>query len=87
MRIMNTLMIKLINFYKKRISPNTNPHCRYSPSCSTYGLHCFYKFPFLKALILTIFRLLRCNPLFKGGYDPVPNSRIDKNNNKLLFFK
>ena len=75
---MNKIAIKLINFYKKHISPNTNPACRYMPTCSQYGLECFLKFNFFKASFLTIKRILKCNPLFKGGYDPVPLSKIEK---------
>ena len=75
---MNKIAIKLIIFYKKHISPNTNPTCRYMPTCSQYGLECFMKFSFFKALFLTIKRILKCNPLFKGGYDPVPLSKVEK---------
>lgn len=75
---MNKLVIKLIDFYKKRISPNTNPHCKYSPTCSSYAKEAFIKFNFFYALLLTIFRILRCNPLSKGGYDPVPLTYFEK---------
>ena len=83
---MRKLIINMIQFYKKRISPNTNPHCKYSPTCSSYSLICFEKFYFFKASLLTIYRILRCNPLSKGGYDPVPKSIIDRNNEKLVLF-
>lgn len=81
---MNKIFIKLIIFYKKNISPNTNPKCRYTPTCSEYGLECFKKFSFFKAFFLTIKRILKCNPLFKGGYDPVPLSKIEKQINNFL---
>lgn len=81
---MNKLFIKLIVFYKKNISPNTNPKCRYTPTCSEYGLDCFKKFGFFKAFFLTTKRILKCNPLFKGGYDPVPLSKIEKQINNFL---
>lgn len=81
---MNKIFIKLIMFYKKNISPNTNPKCRYTPTCSEYGLDCFKKFGFFKAFFLTIKRILKCNPLFKGGYDPVPLSKIEKQINNFL---
>jgi len=83
---MNKFFIWLITFYKKRISPNTNPHCKYKPTCSSYGLECFQKFNFFKAFFLTCFRIIRCNPFSKGGYDPVPKSIIDKNNDRLIHF-
>lgn len=75
---MNKLFILMIKFYKKYISPNTNPRCRYLPTCSQYGLECFIKFRFFKAFFLTSIRILKCNPLFKGGYDPVPLTDTEK---------
>ncbi len=81
---MNKLIIKLINFYQKRISPNTNPHCKYSPTCSAYAKEAFSKFNFFYALLLTIYRILRCNPLSKGGYDPVPLTYIEKSIKKTF---
>ena len=57
---MNKFAIKLINFYKRNISPNTNPTCRYTPTCSQYGLECFMKFGFLKAMFLTLIRIIKC---------------------------
>lgn len=82
---MRKLCIKLIKFYQSKISPNSNPRCRFRPSCSNYGLECFKKFGFFKASFLTIYRIIRCNPLSKGGYDPVPLTKIEKQLNK--FFK
>jgi putative membrane protein insertion efficiency factor len=75
---MNRLAIKLIKFYKSSISPNTSPKCRYIPTCSQYGLECYQKFNFFKASFLTLKRIMKCNPLFKCGYDPVPLSKIEK---------
>ena len=74
---MNNFVIYLIKQYQKHSDPNLK-HCRYSPSCSNYGLECFMKFNFFKALLLTVLRILRCNPLFKGGYDPTPKSFVEK---------
>ena len=61
-------MIKLIDLYKKGTS-NSNPTCRYHPSCSTYSR---------EASLLSVWRILRCNPLSKGGYDPVPKTRKER---------
>lgn len=73
---MNELIIKLIKLYKKNHDSNMK-HCKYYPTCSSYGLECFEKFSFFKALFLTIFRIIRCNPFSKGGYDPVPKNTVE----------
>lgn len=72
---MNKLIIKLINIYKNN---HSTPRCRYSPSCSTYALECFTKYNFFIALGLSIWRILRCNPFSKGGYDPSPKTISEK---------
>ena len=65
-------MIWLVRLYKKYISPLKPPCCRFTPSCSSYAIEAFQKRGFFIGLILTIWRILRCNPFSKGGYDPVP---------------
>ncbi len=74
----NKLPIKLIHWYQNNISINTEPRCRYYPTCSNYAKECYEKFNFVKASYLTTKRLLRCNRLFKGGYDPVPLTKEEK---------
>lgn len=69
-------MIKLIKFYQRNKGIIGTGKCRYIPSCSHYGLECYENFNFFKATFLTIFRILRCNPLSKGGYDPIPKVKI-----------
>lgn len=59
-------------FYRKVISPLFPAKCKYIPSCSTYALEAFRKFGAVRGLILTVYRLLRCNPWSLGGFDPVP---------------
>lgn len=73
--IMNKLCIKLIEFYKRKISPGMNKRCKYYPTCSSYALECYKRFNFFKASILTLWRVLRCNPWSRGGYDPVPEKK------------
>ncbi len=68
-------MLGFIKLYRMTISPIMPPICRFYPSCSAYGLECLQTLPFHKALPLIIWRIIRCNPLCKGGYDPVPNGR------------
>lgn len=68
---MKHLMIALIKFYQKNISPLLGSNCRYLPTCSDYSVQAFEKYGFFKGFYLSVFRILRCNPLFKGGYDPL----------------
>ncbi len=65
-------MIGLVKLYRKFISPIKPNCCRFTPTCSAYALEAFQKRGFFMGLILTILRILRCNPFSKGGYDPVP---------------
>lgn len=74
---MNKTMIKLIDLYKAKTA-NTNPSCRYHPSCSSYSKEAFQLHNFFYASILSVWRILRCNPLSKGGYDPVPGHHHKK---------
>ncbi len=69
---MRKIIIGLIRFYQKFVSPLFPPTCRFEPTCSTYALQAVEKFGVLKGLYLGLRRVLRCNPLSKGGYDPVP---------------
>ena len=66
------LLIWLIMFYKKYISPMKTTKCPYYPSCSDYGLEAIKKHGVIKGGLLAVWRILRCNPFSKGGYDPVP---------------
>ena len=74
----NKLPLYLIEKYQKGISPTTPPRCRFTPTCSQYAKQCYQKFNFVKASFLVTRRLLKCNPLFKPGYDPVPLSKEEK---------
>ncbi len=69
---MKYLMIGLVRLYQKLISPIKPSCCRFTPSCSAYAVEAFYKRGFFIGFILTVWRILRCNPFSKGGYDPVP---------------
>ncbi len=69
---MKKTVIKFIDYYQKNISPFKKPCCRFVPTCSSYAKEAFQKYGFIKAFLLSFFRFLRCNPLFKGGFDPVP---------------
>lgn len=70
---MKHVAILLIKFYRRFISPlKRKPCCRFTPTCSAYALEAFQKRGFFVGLILTVWRVLRCNPFCRGGYDPVP---------------
>lgn len=68
---MKKMMIGLIKFYRKRISPLSPPRCKYIPTCSQYAIEAIGKYGALKGGIMALWRILRCNPFSKGGYDPV----------------
>ena len=69
---MKKIFITIIKFYRKNISPLKTTKCPYIPSCSEYGLEAIEKYGALKGGFLALWRILRCNPFSKGGYDPVP---------------
>ena len=71
--LMKTLLLKLIRFYRRSVSPYTPPRCRFTPTCSAYAYEAIQKYGALKGGWLALKRLLRCNPFYKGDYyDPVP---------------
>lgn len=70
--MLNKLFLGLIKFYQLYISPQFGSgKCKYYPTCSQYARTCFEKYGFFKALFKSVWRILRCNPFSKGGYDPV----------------
>ena len=69
---MKRLLIALVKFYRRYISPLKPPCCRYTPTCSQYALEAIEKYGALKGGWMAFRRILRCNPFHKGGYDPVP---------------
>ena len=73
---MKHVMIWLVGLYRKFISPLKPPCCRFTPTCSAYAIEAFQKRGFFVGLILTVWRILRCNPFCKGGYDPVPEKGL-----------
>lgn len=66
------LALGAIRFYQRAASPALPPACRFQPTCSHYGHEAIDKHGLLKGGWLTLLRIGRCNPLSRGGYDPVP---------------
>lgn len=66
-------LLACIRFYRVHISPNKRrPCCRYIPTCSQYAVTAIQRFGAWKGGWMAVWRILRCNPFSKGGYDPVP---------------
>lgn len=68
---MKSVMIALIRFYQKFISPLKGPTCRFYPTCSDYSLQAVKKYGALRGGYLSIRRILKCHPFHPGGYDPL----------------
>ena len=70
---MKSVFLGMIRFYQKFLSPLKGlGSCKYTPTCSQYAYEAVQKYGCVKGLWLAIWRILRCNPFAKGGYDPVP---------------
>lgn len=69
---MKGVILLLLRFYRKIISPLLGPNCRFQPTCSMYAMIAVEKYGALKGGWLAIRRILRCHPWNPGGYDPVP---------------
>ena len=70
---MKKVFIKLIVFYQKYLSAlKGGSTCKYIPTCSQYAIEAIEKYGALKGGLLAVWRIIRCNPFSKGGFDPVP---------------
>ncbi|HWD66185.1 MAG TPA: membrane protein insertion efficiency factor YidD [Solirubrobacteraceae bacterium] len=67
-----------IRLYQHVFSPIFGQRCRYYPSCSEYAAQAITRFGILRGLVLAGWRLLRCNPWSRGGFDPVDAQRLFK---------
>ena len=68
---MKYLLMYLIKIYQRILSPLFPPSCRFIPTCSEYSYQALKKYGAIKGSVLSIWRILRCNPFNKGGYDPL----------------
>lgn len=69
--IMKYVLMTLIRLYQKVLSPLFPPSCRFVPTCSEYSYQALKKYGAIKGAALSVWRILRCNPFNKGGYDPL----------------
>ncbi|MBR1867818.1 MAG: membrane protein insertion efficiency factor YidD [Clostridia bacterium] len=72
--LINKFFIKILKFYKKYLSPGIRSGCIFTPTCSIYAIEALEKHNFIVSIFLIIWRILRCNSLNKGGFDPVPDN-------------
>ena len=71
--MVKNFLLLLIKFYRKYITYVLKSRCIYTPTCSAYALEALKKRNVFDALILIVWRIIRCNPLCQGGFDPVPD--------------
>lgn len=69
-RLPRRLLIGLVRAYQLVLSPHLPKSCRFTPSCSEYAVEAFERYGALKGFVLSVWRVLRCNPLGGHGYDP-----------------
>ncbi len=67
---MNEFVISVLKFYKKVVSPFLPKSCRFYPTCSQYAIDAVKKYGVIKGALKAFYRIIRCNPFNKGGYDP-----------------
>lgn len=72
---MNLILIFLIHCYQK-IPFSSHKMCRFTPTCSEYAIECIEEYGALKGCFLALKRVLRCHPLGKYGYDPIPKKEL-----------
>ena len=81
---LRALFVLPIRFYQRFISRFTPASCRFEPTCSAYGLEAIMEHGILKGCLLILWRLLRCQPLCRGGHDPVPDPGRWKSDERCL---
>jgi putative membrane protein insertion efficiency factor len=75
-KIARVLVSAPIVGYQRVISPGLPRRCRYEPTCSRYAIQALREYGILRGLVLAVWRLLRCNPWSRGGYDPVEAQQL-----------
>jgi putative membrane protein insertion efficiency factor len=72
---MKRAALGLIRWYQRHVSPGIGPACRFQPTCSHYTYEAIEQHGAVRGIAMGVWRVLRCNPLNDGGYDPVPERR------------
>ena len=70
------IVLAPLHGYRRWVSPLMAPRCRYVPSCSDYAVQAIERYGILRGVVLAGWRLLRCNPFSRGGFDPVEEQRL-----------
>ncbi len=78
MTLLRRVAILPIRAYQLLLSPMVGERCKYYPSCSEYAAQAIQRYGILRGLVLAGWRLLRCNPWSRGGFDPVEEQRLFK---------
>ena len=74
-RLLVAIVLSPVRFYRRVLSPMKRmPTCKFLPTCSEYAVEAVEKRGIVVGTVLAVWRVLRCNPFGKGGYDPVPHS-------------
>lgn len=76
---MRVILIAMIRFYQRSISPLFPPRCRFQPTCSQYGLEAIQIYGVFKGSWLLFIRISKCHPFHRGGFDPVPIKEDNQN--------
>ena len=82
MNPLTRILLALLRIYKRIVSPLLGPRCKYYPSCSDYASQAIGRYGILRGLALAGWRLMRCNPLSRGGVDLVEDQRLFKTTNR-----
>lgn len=81
---MTRVLVAVIRLYRKYLSPQTAPNCRYQPTCSAYAIEALQRHGAIRGSALAIRRLTRCHPWRPGGYDPVPPAKPEHRDRRFL---
>ena len=82
MRLLRALVVAPIRLYQLLLSPVLGERCKYYPSCSHYAVQAVGRYGILRGLVLAGWRLLRCNPWSRGGFDPVEAQRLFRSSDR-----